>query len=182
MNIMIIASVVVLAVVLFIAYKGLKHEQPSDSMLRQRAIFNTYEQVTFNRLKEVLPHANIMAHVSFDALLTTKLPRTRRKYEKMFADFVVLDQDCKVLAVVTLDDKLSLKRGHNLHYQNALLQVAGYKVLCYQPVPEYSQLKKDLSAESGSEVMLDTAVVTDATASTSYPVLQQREQLHLRIS
>ena len=177
MNIMIIASIMVLAIVLFIAYKGLKHEQPSDSMLRQRAIFNTYEQVTFNRLKEVLPYANILAHVSFDALLTTKLPRTRRKYEKMFANFVVLDKDCKVLAVVSLDDKLSLRRGHTLQFQNTLLRSAGYKVLSYQPVPEYHQLKKDFLADGIMDVLQDTAGATDSAA--GYSALP-RERLHIR--
>ena len=37
-------------------------------------------------------------------LLTTKYLHTRRKYQQMFANFVVLDKDYKVLAVMALDD------------------------------------------------------------------------------
>ncbi|EZQ03775.1 DUF2726 domain-containing protein [Acinetobacter sp. Ver3] len=155
MDIMIIASVIILAVVLFIAYKGLKHQQPSDSMLRQRAVFSPYQQVTFNRLKEIMPNAHILAHVSFDALLTTKLPRTRRKYESMFADFVVMNKDCKVLAIVSLEDKFSFKRGHTLQFQNALLETAGYKVISYHAVPEYVQLRRDFLDEYTEEMPIE---------------------------
>ena len=91
MDMMIVVSVIALTIVMIVAYNGLKAKQPSDSILRQRAVFNADEQMTFARIKEILPEANVFAHVSFDALLTTKFPRTRRKYASMFADFVVLD-------------------------------------------------------------------------------------------
>ena len=98
-------------------------------------------------LKEILPEANILAHVSFDALLTTKYPHTRRKYQQMFADFVVLDKDCKVLAVVALDDTNSIKRSNKNVYEDALLQSAGYRVVCYMGIPEYQKLREDFLTE-----------------------------------
>ncbi|QIO10113.1 DUF2726 domain-containing protein [Acinetobacter lanii] len=147
MNLMIIASVITLAIVVLVAYKGLKQKQPSDSALRQRAVFNTYEQLTFTRLKEILPEANILAHVSFDALLTTKLPRTRRKYEKLFADFVVLNKDCRVIAVIALGELLSAKRSKLAQQQDLLLEAAGYRVIRYEGVPEYQQLRDDFLTE-----------------------------------
>lgn len=147
MNLMIIASVITLVIVVFVAYNGLKQKQPSDSALRQRAVFNTYEQLTFTRLKEILPEANILAHVSFDALLTTKLPRTRRKYEKLFADFVVLNKDCRVIAVIALGEVLSAKRSKLAQQQDLLLEAAGYRVIRYDGVPEYQQLRDDFLTE-----------------------------------
>ncbi|WP_338560342.1 DUF2726 domain-containing protein [Acinetobacter sp. KS-LM10] len=143
MNMMIIASIVILAIILLIAYKGLSTKQPSDSALRQRAVFNTFEYMTFIRMKEILPQANIFAHVSFDALLTTKFPRTRRKYENLFADFVVLDKDCHVIAVVALGDVTTLHRSKSSIDQDALLDSAGYRVIRYDRVPEYQQLRDD---------------------------------------
>ncbi len=147
MNMMIIASILILAVVLIVAYKGLKHKQPSDSALRQRAVFNTFEQLTFTRLKEIFPEANVLAHVSFDALLTTKFPRTRRKYQRLFADFVLLDKDCRVLAVIALGDAMTTRRRHATIDQDALLDAAGYRIIRYQQVPEYQQLREDFLTE-----------------------------------
>ena len=147
MNMMVIASVVTLVIVMLVAYKGLKQKQPTDSALRQRAVFKADEQLTFTRLKEILPDANILAHVSFDALLTTKFPRTRRKYEKLFADFVVLNKDCRVIAVVALGDIFSEKRSKLAQQQDTLLEAAGYRIVRYESVPEYQQLRDDFLTE-----------------------------------
>ncbi len=147
MDMMIVASLALLVIVTGVAYKGLNNKQQADSALRRRAVFNSQEQITFTRLKEILPEANILAHVSFDALLTTKYLHTRRKYQKMFADFVVLDKDCKVLAVIALDDNNSVKRSNNNMYEDALLQSAGYRVIRYIGIPEYQCLREDFLAE-----------------------------------
>ena len=147
MDMMIIASIVLLAIVIVVAYKGLKSKQQVDSALKRRAVFNSTEQMTFTRLKEILPEANILAHVSFDALLTTKYPHTRRKYSKMFADFVILDQDCKVLAIITLNDINMPKRANDIFYQDAMLEMAGYRIVHYMGVPEYSELREDFLTE-----------------------------------
>ncbi|OTG91740.1 DUF2726 domain-containing protein [Acinetobacter sp. ANC 3832] len=147
MDMMIVASLVILAIVIVVAYKGLKNKQQHDSALRQRAVFNSSEQIAFTRLKEILPEANVLAHVSFDALLTTKYLHTRRKYQKLFADFVVLDKDCRVIAVVALDDSNLMKRSSEATYQDALLEMAGYRVIRYVGVPEYQQLREDFLME-----------------------------------
>lgn len=150
MDMMIIASFVLLAIVIVVAYKGLKNKQLTDSALRRRAVFNSNEHITFTRLKEILPEANILAHVSFDALMTTKYLHTRRKYQQMFADFVVLDKDCKVLAVIALDDVGLIKRSNTNAYQDALLESAGYRVIHYVGVPDYPQLREDFLVEFSS--------------------------------
>ncbi len=156
MDMMILASICILAlVVMIVAYKGLNRKQQSDSALRQRAVFNTYEHLTFTRLKEILPSYNVLAHVSFDALLTTKYPHTRRKYEKMFADFVVLDSELRVVAIVVIGEWISTKRSKAAHYQDALLEAADYKVLRYHDVPEYQQLRDDFLTEYSEMDILD---------------------------
>lgn len=147
MDMIIVASLILLAVVIGAAYKGLKNKQQADSALRRRAVFNSHEQITFTRLKEILPEANILAHVSFDALLTTKYLHTRRKYQQMFANFVVLDKDYKVLAVIALDDTNAIKRSNQNTYEDALLQSAGYRVIRYMGIPEYQDLREDFLTE-----------------------------------
>ncbi|OTG81177.1 DUF2726 domain-containing protein [Acinetobacter sp. ANC 4648] len=155
MDMIVFASLVILAIAIVFAYNGLKNKQKNDSVLRQRAVFNSSEQITFTRLKEVLPEANILAHVSFDALLTTKYSHTRRKYQKMFANFVILDKDCRVIAVVALDDPNLVKRSSATIYQYALLEMATYRVIRYTKVPEYQQLRADFLMEPAQMQSID---------------------------
>ncbi len=147
MNFYLVASLMLLALVLMFAFKGFKKQRQQDSALKRRAIFNLNEQLTFQRLKETLPEASILAHVSFDALLTTKYPHTRHKYRNMMADFVVLNQQHQVMAIVALEEASSFKGTQQEHYQDALLKLAGYRVLRYGRVPEYPQLRGDFLQE-----------------------------------
>ena len=144
---MIIASLITLILASVIFFNKLKNNKKTDSALRRRAVFNATEMITFSRLKEVLPEGNVLAHVSFDALLTTKYLHTRRKYQKMFADFVVLDKNCKVIAIVALDDINAMMRMKQHMYQDALLESAGYRMLRYTGIPEYQQLREDFLTE-----------------------------------
>ena len=138
----------ILLCVLFMAWRSLENStRQQDSALKQRAIFNINQQITYTRLKEILPQSTILAHVSFDALLTTKYSRTRYKYRNMVADFVVLDQSHQVTAIIALDDPMVLKRRQNAQYQDALLAMAGYRVIRYEDVPEYYQLRQDFLIE-----------------------------------
>ncbi|AUC06611.1 MULTISPECIES: DUF2726 domain-containing protein [Acinetobacter] len=134
--------------VVLMAWKKLgNNSKPQDSALKQRAIFNLNEQLTFTRLREVLPEYIILAHVSYDALMTTKFNRTRHKYRNLTADFVILDQQHQILAVVGVDDPLILKRPQQTGFQDALLTMAGYRVIRYDDVPEYYQLRQDFLQE-----------------------------------
>lgn len=140
----IVIASIILGCMLIMAWKSLDYNaKQQDSALKQRAIFNINEQLTYTRLKEILPNHTILAHVSFDALLTTKYYRTRNKYRNMVADFVVLDENQQIQAIIALDDPMVLKRMQPLQYQDALLQMAGYRVIRYDDVPEYVQLRED---------------------------------------
>ncbi|WP_326518910.1 DUF2726 domain-containing protein [Acinetobacter sp. CAAS 2-6] len=143
MNFYIAVGIVLLVLALLVAIRSLKTQRQQDSPLKRRAIFNLNEQLTFRRLCEVLPDAIILAHVSFDALLTTKYPHTRHKYRHMMADFVVMNRQYQVMAIVALEDASSLKGLQQEHYQDALLQMAGYRVLRYPRVPDYPRLHTD---------------------------------------
>ncbi len=68
MAIYIVIGSILLLCMLMIAWKSLETgEKQQDSALKQRAIFNINEQLTYTRLKEILPSHIVLAHVSFDA-------------------------------------------------------------------------------------------------------------------
>lgn len=166
----------ILLCVLFMAWRSLENStRQQDSALKQRAIFNINQQITYTRLKEILPQSTILAHVSFDALLTTKYSRTRYKYRNMVADFVVLDENHQVTAIIALDDPMVLKRRQNAQYQDALLAMAGYHVIRYDDVPEYYQLRQDFLIEKFAYNQLDTALEGHTKKYNFYPVLGRKK-------
>ena len=78
MAIYILIGSLLLFFALIIAWRQLGNRaKRQDSILKQRAIFNFNEQLTYTRLKEILSEKIVLAHVSYDTLLTTKFYRTR---------------------------------------------------------------------------------------------------------
>ncbi|MBJ9986426.1 DUF2726 domain-containing protein [Acinetobacter sp. S40] len=135
-------AISILMLISFMAYKGLKREQLYDSALKRRAVMSSHEQLFFTRLKQIFPEFTVLARVSFDALLTTKFLRTRHKYQSMVADFVVLDQNYQVFAIVAFADLSHARRIHPDYYQDRLLELAGYRVIRYDVVPELEDLRE----------------------------------------
>ncbi|SPL70464.1 DUF2726 domain-containing protein [Acinetobacter stercoris] len=156
MNIIIIVSMILLTIAILVVYKNQTRKRPADSVLRQRAVLNSQAQITLIRLKEILTGSTVLAQVSFDALLTTKYLHTRHKYQNMVADFVVLDKDFQVIAIVALDDiSPSLKRIQQDKYQDNLLQMAGYRVIRYRGIPDEQQLRLDFMSDFNSIENID---------------------------
>jgi len=172
----IIGSFLLFCVVVTAWKKWKNSSKQQDSMLRQRAIFNLNQQLTYTRLKEILPEHTILAHVSYDALLTTKFFRTRNKYRNLIADFVVLDQNHQVVAIVAVDDPMILKRPQQAQYEDALLNMAGYQVIRYEDIPEYSQLRRDFLNEP-AEAEKD---VSRMPALKKYPVYSHLDRSKLK--
>lgn len=137
-------TIVGLLLITALILRHLHQNRRQDSPLKRRGILNISEQITLMRLQAVLPRHTILAHVSFDALLTTKYMHTRRKYHGLVADFVVLDQQHQVLAIIEIADESYVNRLHQKHYQDSLLELAGYKVLRYSSIPTEQELREDL--------------------------------------
>ena len=137
-------TIVGLLFITVFAVRSLHQNRRQDSPLKRRGILNISEQITLMRLKAVLPRHTVLAHVSFDALLTTKFAHTRRKYQGLVADFVVLDQQHQVLAIIEIADQSYVNRLQQKHYQDSLLELAGYRVLRYSAIPTEQELRKDL--------------------------------------
>ncbi len=70
---MVIGSVLLILVMILASKALIPKTKQQDSALRQRAIFSMHEQLTYTRLKEILPHHTVLAHVSYDALLNYKI-------------------------------------------------------------------------------------------------------------
>jgi len=91
------------------------------------------------------------------------------------ADFVVLDEHHQVSAIIALDDPMALKRPQNAQYQDALLAMAGYRVIRYEDVPEYYQLRQDFLLEQSTYNQLDTQVEDTPKKYSFYPELERKK-------
>ncbi|WP_038343392.1 DUF2726 domain-containing protein [Acinetobacter sp. A47] len=153
-------TIVGLLLISALALRRLQQNRRQDSPLKRRGILNIAEQITLMRLQAVLPRHTVLAHVSFDALLTTKFAHTRRKYQGLVADFVVLDQQYQVLAVIEIADESYVNRLHQKHYQDSLLELAGYRVLRYSSIPTEQELREDLVPDLFESMAIPTTVTS----------------------
>jgi len=151
--------------IVVLVLRRLHRNRRQDSPLKRRGILNISEQITLMRLQAVLPRHTVLAHVSFDALLTTKYAHTRHKYQGLVADFVVLDQQHQVLAIIEIADESYVNRLHQKHYQDSLLELAGYRVLCYRGIPSEQELRKDLIPDLFEEPMIPPSRMAATTLS-----------------
>lgn len=155
-------TIVGLLLITALAFRRLQQNRRQDSPLKRRGILNIAEQITLMRLQAVLPRHTVLAHVSFDALLTTKFAHTRRKYQGLVADFVVLDQQHQVLAIIEIADESYVNRLHQKHYQDSLLELAGYRVLRYSSIPTEQELREDLVPDLFEAMTIPTTVTTSS--------------------
>ena len=72
--------------------------------IKGKRIITMNEQPTFLRLLEALPEHIVLAQVAFSAFMTAKGYATRNLFNRKVADFVVLDKQFNVVAIVELDD------------------------------------------------------------------------------
>lgn len=69
-----------------------------------RPVITSFESRMFMRLQQAFPHYHILAQVAFSALITSDHYKIRSQFNRKVTDFVVLDQEMKVLAIIELDD------------------------------------------------------------------------------
>ena len=108
----VIISAVIL-VALFVKEKGRDQDVRSqarniDGQIVAKSLLTHTEQKFFRLLVSALPEFYIFPQVAFSALLTHKGKdgyRLRNSFNRSVADFVVVDQNSQVVAIIELDDK-----------------------------------------------------------------------------
>ena len=70
----------------------------------KKPLITAFEQKMFIRLNEALPEHHILAQVAFSALITSNHFKIRQQFNRKVTDFVVLNREMRVIAIVELDD------------------------------------------------------------------------------
>lgn len=111
--------------------------------IRGRAVLTLNEQPTFLRLREALPEHFVLAQVAFSGFMTAGGYATRNLFNRKVADFVVLDKNFNVVAIVELDDSSHKGREDIDQERDELIKEAGYKVIRYKRTPDIDQIHFD---------------------------------------
>lgn len=142
----IVIGIFIIGIIFFLAsQKG--NKKGTRQPIKAKRILTMNEQPTFLRLKEALPEPNyfVLAQVSFSAFMTAKGYATRNLFNRKIADFVVLDKNFNVIAIIELDDASHKGKEHKDAERDALIAEAGYKIIRYKRTPEINQIITDLN-------------------------------------
>lgn len=142
----IVLFIVILAVIgLMLGGKDKEKKDGKRQPIRGKSVLTLNEQPTFMRLREALPEHFVLAQVSFSAFMTAKGYATRNLFNRKIADFVVLDKNFNIAAIVELDDSSHKGREDKDAERDALINEAGFKVIRYKRTPEIEQIKSDFA-------------------------------------
>lgn len=111
-----------------------------------KRVITPFESKMFYRLKESFPQFHVLAQVAFSALITNQNLKIRSKFNRKVTDFVLLDHELKVVAIIELDDPSHIGKEVEDALRDEMLFEAGYQVYRYTDIPSTKQLRKDIKA------------------------------------
>ncbi|WP_038342241.1 DUF2726 domain-containing protein [Acinetobacter sp. A47] len=109
-----------------------------------RPVITAFETRMFVRLQQAFPQHHVLAQVAFSALITSDHYKIRSKFNRKVTDFVILDQEMNVLAVIELDDPSHAGKELEDKKRDQMLKEAGYRVYRYTQIPSVRQLQIDI--------------------------------------
>ncbi|HBY6010325.1 TPA: DUF2726 domain-containing protein, partial [Klebsiella pneumoniae] len=86
----------------------------------------------------------VLAQVAFSALITSNDYKVRSQFNRKVTDFVLLDENMEVIAIIELDDPTHLEKVEEDRLRDQMLIEAGYIVRRYTNIPSVRQLQKDI--------------------------------------
>ena len=108
-------------------------------------MMTAFERRMFMRLKQAFPEYHILAQVAFSALITNSHYKIRALFNRKVTDFVILNADMHVIAIIELDDPSHIGKEQEDAERDAMFHEAGYRVVRYSEIPSIRQLQSDLS-------------------------------------
>ncbi|EEH69069.1 DUF2726 domain-containing protein [Acinetobacter haemolyticus] len=109
-----------------------------------RPVITSFESQMFLRLQQAFPQHHILAQVAFSALITSDHYKIRSRFNRKVTDFVILDKDMQVIAIIELDDPSHIGKELEDKKRDHMLQQAGYLVQRYTQIPSIKQLQMDI--------------------------------------
>ena len=141
-NIILIAIAVIIFMVLFAAFNQYKKKKKQTYFARK--IMTEYEKKLFIKLKLAFPEYHVLSQVAFSALITNDDFKIRSRFNRKVTDFVLINDDGDVIAIIELDDKSHLNKVEEDKFRDLMLNQAGYKVVRLTKIPSVTDLRKQV--------------------------------------
>ena len=106
----------------------------------RKQLMTAREQQMFHRLRESLPTCHVFPQVAFSALLDSDDEATRAAFNRKVADFVICDENCRVIAEIELDDPTHNGREHIDRNRDRLL-TPHYRVHRWRQIPSTDEIR-----------------------------------------
>lgn len=144
-----VAAVLVMILAIWLALK-FRHREP-PFRVRPRALLTDNEIEFHHRLIEAVPDCQVLVQVSMGALIEPDVPggsgnwlSIRSRFAQKVVDYVVIDEDHQVVALIELDDSTHDPRRDA--ERDAITALAGYTTLRYESrdKPDVETLRDDL--------------------------------------
>ena len=158
MNSVWIILVVILAIIIF-AVKSKKpapaasnnvelQEKKIEYKYKSKKLMTDNEFEFFNRIVQALPEYYVFPQVSLGAFLQGDSPDPKERnsirmtFAQKMADYVIYNQQQKIIAIIELDDKTHIQEKDEK--RDAMLKQAGYKIIRFQSKakPGIEEIKK----------------------------------------
>ena len=120
-----------------------QHLYKSKNYFAKRVI-TPFEQKMFFRLNEAFPQHHVLAQVAFSALIDTDQFKLRAKFNRKVTDFVLLDHQLEVIAIIELDDPSHIGKELEDAQRDEILNQAGYRVYRFTSIPSCRDLRKEI--------------------------------------
>lgn len=105
---------------------------------------STHQQTMFLRLKQALPEHHVFTQMRFSTFLTAKSYTVRLKLQQKVADFVIVDQNFDVIAVIDMKDGTAKNRDQQHHEYDIVFEDVGIAMMRYSDVPTIEQIQSDV--------------------------------------
>lgn len=109
-----------------------------------RRPLTAFEEQLYFRLASALPECTVLAQVSFQALITTRLQADRNRFDRKIADFVICSKNLLPIAVIELDDASHNEKKKQDAERDELLNKAGYTTIRYNSIPDEKKIRDDI--------------------------------------
>ena len=122
------------------------HNNDKDhTPIKARPILMVNEIPLFLKLRKALPDYIVLTQVALSAILSSSGQVTRNKLNRYRADFVILDKDFRVLAIIELENPSQNAVEIKKQDRNAMCKEANYHVIHYAHTPDIEQIQRDFS-------------------------------------
>ena len=107
-----------------------------------KRIMTAFEQKLFTQLKLAFPQYHVLSQVAFSALITNQNYKIRSQFNRKVTDFVLINDQGDVIAIIELDDPSHLDKVEEDKFRDLMLTQAGYKVVRFTKIPTLQEIRQ----------------------------------------